>query len=379
MVGRVLFPFGDEPDYHVRLDRLQSIDHSVWSPYRYFDIYNEIPRSEDCVVISGAMSLKADIDIKCIELNLIYYVQRILITFFVVSPLLLFVLFGRYIYKLLSLNNKIPRLEWQKRVNAISLSLVFPGAIYILGLLSREVYVTVLSFFIFIFWGRPLIFVGIMALIMLSDGGNFVVVLAFVSILYIYTVTYRKFGLKFMYVLTVSGVMIAFLFGQEILSEIAISGMSQKISEIYSNIYGYYDNYPLILRPIITYMTGLYMSPAGVKSVLVYVVASAFLLIYVGKIIRVYSPFKANSLAVVMDRKSRNRSEFHEIVILMAVVTHVCSLVFVLPTHANAKYYMFILPFVVYSLMSVVTKEKIFMFFVVLNVVLYQTLLVYYL
>ena len=67
-VGRIIFPFGDEPDFEVRVDRLVALEKISFNFHEY-----------GCKITSGPESIHSNISSECIELNLKYFFETPLV------------------------------------------------------------------------------------------------------------------------------------------------------------------------------------------------------------------------------------------------------------------------------------------------------------
>ena len=375
-IGRLVFPFGDEPDYEVRLGRLNYQEKFILSPYRYTENYKAVPIEHDCTVNAGATSFWANIGSTCMGLNIEYFFIRLVLTIFVTLPLLMSVIFRRQLYLVSRLPHYITFVEWNRRLDALSLTLIYPSIIYFLGIMSEEVFVLVISFFIFVFWGSPLLISAILVLVYAVDDGNFIPVFLFVITLFLFLKIYKKAGMASVFICSLIFVLSAFFFGEEIIFYLAKSDIQSKFNEIYNAAVkkSAYTNYPLALRPIMTYMSFVFMTPAGVKSIFLYLLVSVMFVVALVVWLKRYLALK-NKQIILNDPFSKVS---FAVVSFVSVVTVIMCLVFVVPTHAYAKYYVFMMPFVVYFFLQFINKWKLMASFLFFSVVLFSNLLIYY-
>jgi len=173
--------------------------------------------------------------------------------------------------------------------------------------------------------------------------------------------------------------MFSFFFGKDVLLYLANSDIQSKFSQIYNSIIekSAYDNYPLVLRPVITYMSFIFMSSSGIKSILLYIVVSIF---FVYTLIRGFRQYKFEEM---LTRKfSGDNPKVDEftssIIALLVVITTITCFVYMLPTHAYAKYYIFMIPFVVLFLLQFINKWKLMISFVLFSFILFTNMMIYY-
>lgn len=378
-IGRILFPFGDEPDYQSQLERLNSQDKLIYNPYNYTKLYEGIPSEHNCLVSAGSYSLWAKFNNNCLDLNFKYFFSRISLTLLLTLPLLLTIFYRRYSYKLFRTKKVITFDEWNDRLDAVSLSILFPSLIYMLGLVSEEVFILVCALYVFVFWGRPIIITCLLFMIGILDNGNFIVVFGFSGILYSLNRTYNLLGMRVMLILSASMVACSYFFGEIVLSHLASMHIQSKFEQIYISIVdkSAYDNYPLILRPIITYLSFIFMTAASVKSILLYILVSIGLIYASLKGIASY--YSIQKEVINSDVQIAKAKDFSfSIVAMVSVATTIFCFVFMLPTHGYAKYYVFMMPFVIYFLLQFISKWKIMATFVIFSIVLFANIMAYY-
>jgi hypothetical protein len=115
--------------------------------------------------------------------------------------------------------------------------------------------------------------------------------------------------------------------------------------------------YPVFLRPIITYMSFIFLTPAGVKVTLLYVLFSL--------------TFVWVTLKVIANRDSKAD------VFWFIPVAVIVFFIFLFPAYANAKYYIFMLPFLIYVSLLFFNKMNIFLFFMAANAFVFLHLLLF--
>ena len=277
-------------------------------------------------------------------------------------------------YGFFNLRKSIHYQEWKKRLNAVALSTIFPGMHYALGYLSKEAITLVVSLLIFIFFGRYLIMSVLLLTLFLIDDGNFIVVLLSLLLYLLFFVVYRLTNRRVLIITFASIILLAYFFGDALLDLLAENGNYEKLSDILSNNPSLFDKYPKILRPVITLLSGIFMTPTGVNSILIYVFSllfSVFLFFRWGNYFSMNVSYKLN-------KDFSLNGDLIPMVAFLVSITTVLVLVFSVPTHSWAKYYMFLLPFLIYVFLGLVSEATLFYFFIFLNIVLFINLIFYY-
>ena len=273
-LGRVLFPFGDEPDFTVRAPRVIFGEHPWWSPYSIFhDLLANLEVVSTCSIEASATSMWMSIGTNCTE-NIEQIIVRFILTILVAFPLLYAITMRKsFVTMMYFLNFKLSAKEWNYRLDALSLSILIPSMIYYFGIFAEEQFTLVLSLFIFLFWGSWILTTFIFSLVMYIDLGNSIVLLTFILFGLFFTFISKKINIKVSITLMLSIVFIAFILGFSFLTYLEnISLLASKAEAMYNKGLGFENKYPVILRPVVTYMTGVFMTPSGVKMIFLYLV-----------------------------------------------------------------------------------------------------------
>ena len=152
-IARLLFPFADEPDWSVRAPHVLFGEHSIWSPYYLFsEWFNYLDINESrCQIDAGAFSLWATISSSCSD-GLIQVIIRWTTTLIILSPMFFIVIFRGWFIKFSNtFNLKLSDKEWNLRIDSLAISMIFPGVIYYLGVLSVEQLHLAVALYIFLF------------------------------------------------------------------------------------------------------------------------------------------------------------------------------------------------------------------------------------
>jgi len=366
-IGRFLFPFGDEPDWSVRAPQLLFGEHPIWSPYYLFSEwfnYLDINTSR-CQIDAGPFSLWATISNSCSD-GLLQIIIRWITTLIILSPMFLIIIFRRQFIKFANtFNLKLSDKEWNLRIDSLAISMMLPGMIYYLGVLSVEQLHLFVALFIFLFWGFWLPVLGLFAILLTIDFGNSVVVFSFILLMIIFK---RIHQLKrtWFFLGLLSLISFAWIFDYQYVFNILAQldflpvkflDKSESIIDSY-NTSELLTKYPVFFRPVITFMTFVFMTPEGIKVPLIYMLFGLFTLI--------------------LSLKAFKSKDSNIEVFWFGPVTVVLFFIFFLPTYVNAKYYIFMMPFFVYvalryySRVSVLILFSFSSFFVFLSLIMFR-------
>ena len=133
---------------------------------------------------------------------------------------------------------------------------------------------------------------------------------------------------------------------------------------------GVVEKYPLILRPIITYMSFIFLTPAKIKIIPLYIIFFIFLFKY----------FINNIKKVLLINKItfKNKNYFKKLLIFISSIYFILCIVFLLPSYAFSKYYIFMTPFFLYAIIDFYREENMRKFFLLSNLLVFFNLLLYY-
>lgn len=368
VLGRILFPFGDEPDVVVRVPELLEEEHPVFTPYFYLDgILSEINMNVNyiCQPKAGVKSMWAEIGSDCNE-DTYQIINRILLTFIVTFPLLFLVLFRNFSVKLFTLFKiKDTKNNWNNRFDILAISLLFSGIIYFIGLLSIEQYTLCLSLLLYVFWNKKIPMIVLLSMIMMTDFGNGLVVLFFVVMYYVLHFLYRKMGSRSVYFFMTIMVFLSLFLGFNILIYLQeVPFLASKALAMYElGILGdFNEKYPIVFRPVITLITGIFMTPSGVKVLLLDI---CYFIAFI------YVFFKIKSV------KIENKIILEHKLFFLTSITTILFFVFLFPNYSYAKYYMFLVPFILSFIVQVVRKNTLLNFFITMDIIMFVHLILY--
>lgn len=323
---RVVLPFGDEPDFAARSEELKGTrDTLLFNPYGHVQFVTSVDTNAKCKITSSPLSLWTSLNPTYCAESLDEKLQRILITVLTaLAPLLVVLLAARKFNagKLITTND-------------LALSLLLPGTIYFLGLYSNEQLSLAASLIAMLFLRNLKILLPMLVGIFFLDTGNAVVVIAILLIMAGGGILYRRSGLRLVLVYSASIVVFALVVGPALLQLLySVPVIGAKASAMTTQLTegDYFEKYPLVLRPVITYMTAVFMTPAYVKSIPLYILFAGVSALCVMKYLRIR-------------RAARTRTDLELKLSMCATATAgVLFFVYMFPTYGNAKYYIFLAP-----------------------------------
>ena len=366
IIARFILPFGDEPDFDFRWNDLIYNEYTVFSPYNYFhDTLNSFNYTNICAINASPTSLWASIDYTNCRESLYQILARIVITLIIYTPILFLICFRNFSYTVgnsLSLK-KISRQAFDNRLDAISLAMIFPSFIYLSGILAQEQLLLALALFLVAFlesW--PIVFF-ILFVIASIDAGNATVYATFIGIFYWFRFIQKKWGNRYIVVTALLLVASAFIIGATILDKLPnLSLLDDRIEAMkYKSENLFVDRYPKFFRPVITFISGVFMSSSGLKVIPIYLMIVAALLV---GYIRLRSA------------KTHNLFETNRLYLLSAITT-ILFFIFLFPDYSYAKYYIFLLPLIFSPFLMVFDKSNILYFNLVVVIIWLLNLFVY--
>lgn len=328
---RFALPFGDEPDFAYRVENLLYEQHSAFSIYNYFQgVLGKYNWSVDGT--NEATSLK---------------ILRIIMTLLALIP---------FVSILFSKKKMLTGLDDSNhhKIMALCLSLLVPSVIYYLGVFAQEQLTLVLSLLIYAFIdNNKKVVIALLAGIFVIDIGNSIVVGGFIAFYYFLSWVRARFGLRIGICIGVSMVICSYLMGMKLLLLLdKIPVIGDKVNLIYlayTTDYSYViEKYPLILRPIITFISSVFMLPS--KQGIFFLIPLYFLF------------FLALSYAFFLVKKPITLLYNMLIPVLFILI-----MVFMLPGFSQAKYYVFTIPFVMEGLVYCFSVNSIYLFLMLSN------------
>lgn len=364
--ARFILPFGDEPDFNFRLYDLLDSDASVFSPYFYVkDFLSTFAGMELCSIHSTATSLWAHIDFSHCRESIMQIIGRIFLTILIFSPVLFFICFRGFSYSVLNIfiKNKFSKIFFDKKLDAVSIALIFPSFIYLSGILAQEQLLLSLAIIMIIFienWFIVVFLLGIMASI---DIGNTTVYLAFCLMYYFLKYVDKNFGRKYVLILSFSIVIFAFFVGGLILNYVSeFSILADKAEAMQYKIENaFVDKYPKYVRPFITFASAVFMSSESVKVILLYIILLPSLF---------FGYFKLSKIS------NDDHTNFLKLQVIIGFTT-ILFFIFLFPDYSYVKYYIFLLPLFISIFLVVYSKFKVLIFVSLLTIIWLINLLAY--
>ncbi|MFL9836510.1 hypothetical protein ABS768_03315 [Flavobacterium sp. ST-75] len=361
-LGRILFPFGDEPDFSVRAPQLIFGEYNFLVPYNYLQgILQELNYNTYCVPVAGVNSLWAVIpENYCIE-SFEQILLRFIIIIVVSLPLLVIIVFRSNKQNRFFLIRKNIEIEVRdKRLDSIALSLIFTGTIYYIGLLSVEQFIICLGFFVFLFKNNIFALIVILLLSISLDLGNSSIIVFFIGLEWFFKKIYKQNNLRKLLFIILLLLSVALILGSTSLLYIQnLPFLQDKANAMYEIELdrNFREKYPILLRPFITCITAFFMTPSGVKVLVVQ------LLYFIGF-----------SIVLLKVKKVLIKDSFPS---FLASLTTILFFVFLFPNYANVKYYIFLIPTILLFVSEIFDKNKLANFFIGMNLILFFHLLLY--
>lgn len=269
---RFVLPFGDEPDYNVKIFKIESRADFSFVTYFFWIFDIDFDLKSKCITSSSPFSIYSNIDnISCFEpIHVKFF--RILSLVITIPPLVL-LLSNRRLFKKVYPENT-PNKEALFRAHCVFASLPFPGMIYFLGLLSVEHFTLVLGLIGFVFFDRIFILTVILICSAAFDAGNTTVAAFFFLNLNIFRMLSKNTASRLLVITYAISLPIAlWVTGLDILnlSLFKVGLLEGKSNSIYQALsYGsasmVAEKYNILFRPVITIASLALVTPAYIKA-----------------------------------------------------------------------------------------------------------------
>jgi hypothetical protein len=376
----LVVPSGDEPDFEVRVQRMQQIEKSAYSPYGHVQFFDGKPLDYRCIYSSGSQSLMSIISPECIEINIDFLAEKLIHTLTLTAPLFLLSIFRRKFFIFFC---NLSRLEFDKRIDATVLAALWPSVIYMLSWTSEEVFTNILLLTFLIISRSKVLVLFLSFWIFKLDHGSFIVLWIFIFFILFFR-GMRKFGYKSPLVSLGIVSLLTFFYGGDILKYLVDLDIQSKPAEVYGVIMDKdaYNNYPLLARPLISLISFIFMTASGIKPWILYAYVALFLTSFMFNRVN-FAPeqlfeLSKNSYANSGIRKKKLILD-GSLCDLLAIFATILCIVFVAPTHAFAKYYLFMTPFIFYYFLMWFSKWQVLRFIIIATLALYVNIGIYYL
>jgi hypothetical protein len=169
---RFILIYQDEPDWIIRLSELSNYE-SLANFFNYLSSEGDNFFFYNCQLLFEVKLFFSKYSYYCNQ-NFFVNVMRIFFTFLITLPILLLTLF-RYKTSNVDFSKKEKYQDTNRILDAISITLIFPGTIYYLGLLSLETFLISISLLSIYFVRKIYLCIFIIPSLFLIDVGNSIV------------------------------------------------------------------------------------------------------------------------------------------------------------------------------------------------------------
>jgi hypothetical protein len=356
----LLIPISDQPDFLYRANRL--INQPIF-PFNLFNFSTTILKPCPEYLLASPFSLWVDLEYNCLN-NLILSLKRFVVLFVLILPILFLVLtrhfngLGRQV-----VGNSIIR---RHRLEIVFISIMLPGMIYYLSVFSYESVVLLLFLIGWIYLDSAFILFIIILLSSLIDLGNTLVFTFFVLLFHLLRISQRRKQKSLFYLIILSIIILPLLFKGilHILEYIpgALGYKASSILKLYSKgvIEETSSKYFILLRPIVSVASFFLYTPKYLKIPLAFIIGLVAYLISIYQIL-----------------KNQNWRDLRFTYFISATaILYIFPLA--IPAYSNGKYYVFLIP----SLLFVYYKKKekigLFRFVAILTFITLISISVFY-
>jgi len=348
-----ILPLEDQPDFQYKAPEYQGILSSIG-----LDTFKDVFYELKCLYRHDPFQMFGSFDFKSCVSNPNISFKRIILTLFIFLPCILLFLFFRR--EKLFICKKSSCLYMQIRPLSFLLAFIFPSFIYYSSVFSFEQITLMLSIVALYLYTMKLYTAAflISILIYYFDPGNSAVLILILSYIVFLKFIYDRAGLKLYLCCNLLFFTVAFLFSTKLLY------LVDYFDKVTSVLRGIADEdvskkYPLLARPILTYMSYSFMAPSLSKHILLYFINSIGLLYFIRRIY-LY------------------RNIYNGYISLLSTFFIICIIVFILPGYNNAKYYIFTVPLLMNVILDVVGFKKAFCFFMFSNFLVFLDYFLFY-
>lgn len=396
ILGRILFPNGDEADWDRRTiwyyDLLNSSDffsqfiENLDLKRRCFDeSYNNGMKNYSLIpglknkTIGDFFSIFSSLNIiYCVD-TFLQNIKRLSVTIILFLPLLFFIVYRNFFSFLLSKFSKVlDKIEFNNRIEVASYSILFPSIIYHVGLFSHEQITYIYLFLFFIFFNYKWLAFFISLVIFTIDNGMGIFLIFLCSFNLIIEFLKKYFDTLKLIILSLIILITLYFFSNQIILFLLSLGMEfdlpiigDKIRNTYVEYnyaigLGYMDKYSLILRFPQIFFGVVFTTPSFIKSILLYLLVFIFL-------IKVIIEIFLNK-----ERLFKNLFFKKDFTAIISTIFVILCIIIIFPTHSNGRYYLILIP-QLYMLSSYVfALNKLFIFSVFSSLIVFFTLSLYY-
>jgi hypothetical protein len=384
LVARMLMPYGDEPDFTVRSTEAVSIDSGLFSnPYAALrGILPEPNLASDCLIQAEPLGLLATIrGPDCTE-SPQSELRRLVWIILITLPVGIAIIFRQAVAGIARrVGAASDDSEIALRLDVLGASLILPASIYYFGVFSVEPFVLSIGFLAFLFFGSWVIISGLFVYAATIDLGNSALMAGcYLTIMGLWLI-YRRYGGVACLFVALSAAFVAYLLNQSLLTSLLMLASRGPLTEkglaILTKLSGsdYYTKYPLLLRPVVTFMTSSFMTPSFVKVPVLFVVFG----LSVGHLaVRELKSLltKQRPLHGTHRTASLSNEGFRSIAFFGAIAS-VVIIGFLLPPYVNFKYFAFLTPFIMVAAVSRYGAKSMLLFGCFADVLVFAHLLAY--
>ena len=370
---RFIIPGIDEPDWTLRIKKI-ILGHDDYSsfinkPLNLFSFFSKDYQEffltyDKCNLIDSPLKIWFSFSyFDCVDkLKIIFIKYFIFIVFFL--PLFLAILFQSQLQKIFKLNFK----RINNNIELVSLCILFPAFIYSANFTSYETLCLFLAMVIFIFKESKEIILLIFSSILLIDTGFFLILLIYYIFLQFFLFLCVGKNLKIITLILISLTLVNLFtknYNSAFLEYLPFIGEKIKSINDYTAVSGHSDKYFILIRPL-TIFTGLiFMTAYKTKAVFLYFV---FFIVF------------CNFLLKIKNKNILNNYEYRlNFLYFIATIFFITNIAIVFPVLSYAKYYIFIIPFIIKIFTNFYSIIKIRNFLLISNIIVIAHFALYYL
>lgn len=349
----LVLPYGDEPDFYERsIQFFEAYFLSFLKDTHFIEVHKY-----NCFIDQQTFNLITIFDLESCRQSFFRALNRTILLITIMLPLFLFVVFKPTLLRFKNFT-EIEKIDLNNRAKSILVSILFPGMIYYLGVVSLEKLSLVFSLYLYIIWNNIFLRYVLSAAIIFIDLGNGVLVLSFVILFTLFHYTYSKMSkVGFIFIIlavSINNYFYGFYFLEYIFKITQFNYLAEIVSA-YSvdGSYAYVkDKYFKLFRVLNTLVTSIFMTPSGIKVIPAYLIFSLFSVIFIW-----------NYKHRFFGSKNYYDIEFNKdkLTALFSII-YVLNIVFIVPGYTNAKYFIFLLPFIFGFVLRVAGFYKVMIF-----------------
>lgn len=358
---RFLLPFGDEPDFTIRAPRFV-LGELELIPEFIYAITNNLDYVSYCKIDANFYSYLSSLDYSSCVQDIYQISNRLLLQYLLISIPFLMLCYRTPLYFIFK---NEPRSILDKKLDALSITFVSSSFLYYFGVIGWEQIMLLVSCFLILALNRVIVLLVLFIVVALLDIGDSIVVIYSASLYFYYKYILQRSGVVFVYLSVIVLLVVSYVFSTSLVTfagyfEI-LSSKADAITLAYENV-NLHDKYPILLRPIITFMTLVLYLPSGIRSIAAISIAGVLILILIRR------SFSRNNII-----------DHGAIVYFLVIITVVFSIVFILPGYANGKYYVFMMPMFFYYALNFFSNKKVLLSVCFLNFICLFELVLFYL